>query len=236
MTPPLSVAHQSEHTGPIGIRDSQFGHANDKEGQDALKLLLESFGPHESHLFACYSYPSRSDPARTERFQNYGSGGIWHGHPPPVFIDDDFIVEPEAALGIVYADLNFYRGPCLMPDETLAGPKQSVQQSRARTTAPRSNPIDDALTEFSRDKHSYLIQLARYLVEEAKSHTSNPEITVDLDGALSFDLRLQDGNLLFGELNSSGTFSVTVLDDRDEKTSVKEHYSDATVSQFVELL
>ena len=256
MSSPLSVAHQSEHTASIGLLDRHLGHANDKE-EVQPNIVIQVRGTSESNLFAARrGYPLLRDLAHTA---GSGSSSIWHGHPPPpAFIDDDdFIGTPGLPPRIGYADDDVnaghddeltwaapgsYRGLVLvMPDETLTSrPRRSLQQSKtaaaANQTTPRSNPIDDALTEFSRGKDPYLIQSARDLVEAAKRYTREPEVTVDIDGALSFDLRLRDGDLLLGELCNNGTFSVTVLDDQTEKAFVKKHWSDATTRQFLEML
>ena len=42
-----------------------------------------------------------------------------------------------------------------------------------------------------------------------------PEITVDVDGALSFDLRLTSGLLILAELDLFGELDASVYDDRE---------------------
>ena len=57
-----------------------------------------------------------------------------------------------------------------------------------------------------------------------------------MDGALSFDLRLTSGLLMFAELTIDGALEITVLDDRGEETRIVTHVSAATGSQFIEQL
>ena len=99
-----------------------------------------------------------------------------------------------------------------------------------------SDPIDDALAEFARGTSPQVVSFASRLVESVRDRTSAPEVTVDVDGALAFDLRLRSGDLMFGELQADGGLSVTVLDDRSEDVSVKKYFSPATEAQFVESL
>ena len=50
-------------------------------------------------------------------------------------------------------------------------------------------------------------ELALRLSAAAVEKTNEPEITVDVDGALSFDLRLNSGLLMFAELTVGGMLS-----------------------------
>ena len=75
--------------------------------------------------------------------------------------------------------------------------------------------------------------LGERLVQLAERHTVEPEVTVDVDGALAFDLRLKNGDLMFAELEPNGVLSVTVL---NEHRSVKEHISPATEDHLREML
>ena len=70
----------------------------------------------------------------------------------------------------------------------------------------------------------------------AKERSHQPEITVDVDGALSFDLRLASGLLMFAELGVDGVLDLTVLDDSARETFVVRHLSPASESQFVKQL
>lgn len=106
---------------------------------------------------------------------------------------------------------------------------------------PKSEPFSDAIAEalaqFSDDTSPVVVSLARKLVEAVRDYTSEPEVTVDdSDGALAFDLRLKNGDLMFGELQTDGSLSVTVLDDRSEPVSVKKHLRFTNEAQFLGFL
>lgn len=73
-----------------------------------------------------------------------------------------------------------------------------------------------------------MVDLARVLVRAAEQRTYQPEITIDVDGALSFDLRLTSGLLMFAELTIAGDLDITILDDRGQDTFVVRHLSPAT--------
>ena len=81
-----------------------------------------------------------------------------------------------------------------------------------------------------------VVDLASALVRAAEQRTDQPEITIDVDGALSFDLRLTSGLLMFAELTIDGDLDITILKDRGQDTFVVRHLSPATESQFVEQL
>ena len=62
-----------------------------------------------------------------------------------------------------------------------------------------------------------VIMAARAIWEAAVHRTTDPEVAVDdVDGALSFDLRLQDGRLVLAELFPDGKLHVGVYDKDDE--------------------
>ena len=81
-----------------------------------------------------------------------------------------------------------------------------------------------------------VVRLARRLSIAALSKTHEPEITVDVDGAVSFDLRLANGMLMFAELKADGTLNLSVLDDRGQDARVVRHLPSATESEFVDQL
>ena len=45
----------------------------------------------------------------------------------------------------------------------------------------------------------------------AMYHTVRPEVVIDLDGAVEFDLRLKDGRLILAELSGDGSFNGCVF-------------------------
>ena len=73
-------------------------------------------------------------------------------------------------------------------------------------------------------------------MREAEQRTHQPEITIDVDGALSFDLRLTSGLLMFAELAIDGKLDITILNDTGPESFVVTHLSGATEAQFIEQL
>lgn len=107
--------------------------------------------------------------------------------------------------------------------------------------SPRIIPFDVTVREFSfgldggrPDNH--VVDLADRLVQKVREHTEEPEITIDVDGALSFDLRLTSGLLVFAELAIVGALEVTVLNDSGSRSRVVKHLPGATESAFVDQL
>lgn len=98
-----------------------------------------------------------------------------------------------------------------------------------------------ALDEFAHGSSTHpprpdIVNLAGRLSNAVTDNTIGPEITFDLDGALSFDLRLRNNLLMFAELQVDGVLSFTVLDDTGEKPAVVAHFPSATESQFLDNL
>ena len=111
----------------------------------------------------------------------------------------------------------------------------------AREEKPSRSMEDVALDEFSCGSIAdpptqHVISLALRLCAAAISSTIEPEITVDVDGALAFDLRLKSGLLMFAELQADGSLSLTVFDDSGERASVVDHLPSATGPQFLDRL
>ena len=65
-----------------------------------------------------------------------------------------------------------------------------------------------------------VVAIATRIVQAAIMHTADFEISVDVDGALSFVLRLNDGRLVLAELNPDGSIDTSRYDD-DRGTNVK---------------
>ena len=102
-------------------------------------------------------------------------------------------------------------------------------------------PIDPKVRAFSlgldgKRPLGDVVDLAYRLVQVVEEKTDQPEITVDVDGALAFDLRLASGFLMFAELGVDGILDLTVLDDSGRETLVVRHLSAATESQFIKQL
>lgn len=58
------------------------------------------------------------------------------------------------------------------------------------------------------------VGMADRVAKAAVDKTVEPEITLDVDGALSFDLRLSKGWLVLAELDPDGTLDASIYDDR----------------------
>lgn len=99
-----------------------------------------------------------------------------------------------------------------------------------------SDDEDNALVaEFARGVSGFpppaegAVGIARSLVRIAASQIEEPEISVDIDGELSFDLRREDGHLVFAELSVDGRLDVGVY---DENNDMVLHDTRATVTLF----
>ena len=57
--------------------------------------------------------------------------------------------------------------------------------------------------------------MAVRITEAALDKTVEPEVTLDVDGALSFDLRLTNGLLILAELDVYGGLDASVYDDHE---------------------
>ena len=89
----------------------------------------------------------------------------------------------------------------------------------AATPVAETKPLHPAVREFSDGLGGVrpadaTIGVASRVAEAALAKTVEPEITVDVDGALSFDLRLANGLLLLAELDLSGELDASIYDDR----------------------
>lgn len=60
-----------------------------------------------------------------------------------------------------------------------------------------------------------VVDLAVSIAEAALFHTAQPEVTLDVDGALSFDLRTGSGHLILAELSPGGVLDASVYDRQD---------------------
>ena len=90
----------------------------------------------------------------------------------------------------------------------------STRNAGVQTALELPEDIESTLREFAGGVDGVLpnddaLGAARRLAEAA-SATVSPEITVDVDGALSFDLRLRDGSLLLAELSAAGALDASV--------------------------
>ena len=105
-------------------------------------------------------------------------------------------------------------------------------------TSPSLPPVVEAeLAEFSAVAGvcptPEAVRIARVLSEAAVQHVRYPDITVDSDGELSFDLRLKDGRLVFAELSLDGRLDVGVYGSDNQ---MLEHDADATCDYFLTVI
>lgn len=81
-----------------------------------------------------------------------------------------------------------------------------------------------------------VIELAARLIDAAVEMTVQPEFAVDTDGALSFDLRRNDGQLFLAELDTQGYLDISVYDDSVQPARRTAHCAPANEEQFKEML
>ena len=79
-----------------------------------------------------------------------------------------------------------------------------------------------------------IVTEAGRLVKAATKWATIPDIAVDIDGALSFDLRLRNGLLLMAELTVDGILDASVYDDVARKRI--HRLPRTTEAQFIDLL
>lgn len=78
------------------------------------------------------------------------------------------------------------------------------------------------------------VAIAGRLAQAVLSYTAEPALAVDVDGALSFDLRLTNGLLLLAELSVAGTLDAGVYAPAAGKEI--RHFPRATADQLLDLL
>ena len=77
------------------------------------------------------------------------------------------------------------------------------------------------------------VALAARIVQVVLDHAVDSEISVDVDGALSFVLRLKDGRLVLAELDTDGSIDASRYDD-DHGANVKR-FPQATAADLIAL-
>ena len=80
-------------------------------------------------------------------------------------------------------------------------------------------PLHPAVQEFAKGvgdvrPEQAVVEMAQRITLAAIEKTIEPEISVDVDGALSFDLRLANGLLLMAELEVQGGLDASIYDDK----------------------
>ena len=105
--------------------------------------------------------------------------------------------------------------------------------------SPSLPPVVEAeLAEFSAGTDGMrpteqAVCIARVLSDAAVRHIKHPEITVDIDGELSFDLRLDDGRLVFAELGLDGKLDIGVYGSDNQ---MLEHDAKATCQYLLSII
>lgn len=98
--------------------------------------------------------------------------------------------------------------------------------------------VHPALSNFAKGKEGVCpdtetLSLARSLIEVATQRVPNPDIQVDFEGSLSFDLQLPNGHWLLADLFIDGQFDVSVYNRAAKEWVV--NYPHATANQFASL-
>jgi hypothetical protein len=91
---------------------------------------------------------------------------------------------------------------------------------------------EKALAVFGKGLEDWVVKMAKRIAKAALDKTVEPEITVDVDGALSFDLRLTDGSLVLAELEPNGALDASVY---DRQGDLVKRLRQATESGLVDL-
>lgn len=83
-----------------------------------------------------------------------------------------------------------------------------------------------------------VVGMAARITEAAIRLTVQPEISVDEDGALSFDLRLVNGLRMLAELPAAGALDVGIYDEREagQRAREVEYLPNATADDLIALL
>lgn len=182
---------------------------------DADGFSAAAATPHVSrHLLAL-----TSEPAFANSYRFLSSGWVqWHAKPVP---QHDFGMPPSAAsTGHTF---------------TLV-----IAADKPNRTAIELHPI---IQEFAVGVNGIqpsdaVVVMAARIVQAAIARTTEPEFSVDDDGAFSIDLRLSGGLRLLAELPIDGTLDVGVYDDRDANQRAREveYLPSATAEELIALL
>ena len=107
-----------------------------------------------------------------------------------------------------------------MNEQTGKGPDM-VTLNAPGADAAAIGMAQDALDAFAEGLDGRLagfaaVELAAKIANAALSYTVQPEITLDVDGALSFDLRTSAGHLILAELSLEGDLDASIYDQQDK--------------------
>ena len=125
-------------------------------------------------------------------------------------------------------------GLVLLPIDSDAIGITTPSLSRLVDYQPLPMPIEAVLKEFAdgvggRAPSRPTLHAARRIATEATKCTKNPDLTVDVDGALSFDMRAMDGRIVFAEMDTDGQLDVGVY---SESGQMLDHNPQATEATF----
>ena len=118
-----------------------------------------------------------------------------------------------------------------------------VAKFESRPAGSGRKSLHPAVSEFAQgidgvQPSDAVVAMATRIVQAALDRTTEPEFSVDDDGALSVDLRLSNGLRLLAELPIDGTLDVGVYDDRDanRRAHEVEYLPSATAEELIALL
>ena len=105
-------------------------------------------------------------------------------------------------------------------------------------TAETMAAIKTALDEFAagldgKRPDPGVVEMAARIAKAALAKTREPEISVDVDGALSFDLELSGGRLLLAELEIDGSIDAGVYDPPLEPVKLMPDATEADVISWL---
>ena len=80
-----------------------------------------------------------------------------------------------------------------------------------------------------------VVGMAARIIQAATEQTKDPEFSVDVDGALSFDLRLANGLRVLAELTIGGELDAGFYDynNDDQRATEAEYLSQATAEELI---
>ena len=115
----------------------------------------------------------------------------------------------ELSAEVMKGSIDYLHDP-LAREDFLAMLNSWVATAEETIAADRNFPeLSDVVAEFTMGlrgdvKPSSDVVAMAYRITKAATSTESPEVTLDVDGALAFDLRLHSGNRLLAELAPSG--------------------------------
>ncbi len=84
-----------------------------------------------------------------------------------------------------------------------------------------------------RKPESVVVESAERIARVAVEYAVEPDITMDIDGELSFYMRLKSGHLIMAEMSISGSIDVSIFDENDQ---LLKRIPYANEREFVEVL